>query len=84
METIKLYQLDNLSSFLGGAILGGLGSFRIWLHPLQFQTGNPMGDIAFEWAVKVMGTIILGTIGGLTGLATKDLYQILKRKFKKK
>ena len=52
--------------------------------PLQIHTGSLAGDMALEWAIKVMGTIILGTIGGLTGLATKDLYQILKRKFKKK
>lgn len=84
MDTIKIYQLDNLSSFLGGALLGGLGSFRIWFMPLQIQTGSLAGDLALEWAIKVCGTVILGTIGGLTGLATKDLYQILKRKFKKK
>lgn len=82
METIKLYRLDNISSFLGGALLGGLGSFRIWLTPLYIQTGSPAADLAMEWAIKVVGTIILGTVGGLTGLATKDLYQILKRKFK--
>ena len=52
--------------------------------PLQIHTGNVYADIAAEWAIKVIGTVILGTIGGLTGLATKDLYQILKRKFKKK
>ena len=84
METIKLYQLDNISSFLGGAILGGLASLHFWTISLQIPTGSPAGDIAIEWSVKVIGTIILGTIGGLTGLATKDLYQILKRKFKKK
>jgi hypothetical protein len=76
--------LDNLSSFLGGAILGGFGSLRFWFMPLQVQTGNVAADLALEWAIKVLGTVILGTVGGLTGLATKDLYQILKRKFKKK
>ena len=85
MTTIKIYSMtDSISSFLGGALLGGLGSVHIWLTPLQFQTGSPAADIAVNFAVKVVGTVILGTIGGLTGLATKDLYLIIKRKFKKK
>jgi hypothetical protein len=84
MVTIKLYNLDNISSFIGGALLGGLGSFKIWLQPLQVHTGNVAADLAIEWAIKVCGTVILGTVGGITGLATKDLYQHLKRKLKKK
>ena len=64
--------------------MGGFGSLRFWFMPLQVHTGNVAADLALEWAIKVLGTVILGTVGGLTGLATKDLYQILKRKFKKK
>ena len=85
MTTIKFHSMaDTISSFLGGALFGFIGAIKIWFLPLQISTGNMAADIAIDFGIKIIGTVILGTIGGLTGLATKDLYLIIKRKFKKK
>lgn len=68
---------ENNYSFFGGFAVSVLGNFK-WLYDLQVF--NPQA-IALEWAVKVLGTIILGIVGGLAGLFAKDLYKWLKRKF---
>ena len=75
--------IDNVSSFIGGALISMIGAVHIWLTPMQINTGSIAGDIAMNFAVKVIGTIILGLVGGLTGLATKDFYLIIKKRFKK-
>jgi hypothetical protein len=74
---------DSIAGFVGGAIVGTLGGIRLFSFPVQIHTGNVAGDMALDFAVKVIGTVILGLVGGLTGMATKDLYKHLKSKWKK-
>jgi hypothetical protein len=45
--------------------------------------GRIAADLAMDFAAKVIGTIILGIVGGLAGLFSKDLYKWLKSKFVK-
>lgn len=75
---------DSIAGFVGGAIAGTLGGITIIGWPLQVQTGNIAADLALEFAIKVIGTVIIGAVGGVTGMATKDLYNHFKRKFKSK
>jgi hypothetical protein len=74
---------DNIASFSGGFVAGILGAFRLFTYPIQIYTGHQPSDMAIDFAVKVLGTVIIGLLGGLTGLFTKDLYKWLKSKFKK-
>ena len=74
---------DQIAGFMGGAIAGCLGGITIFGWPAQVHTGNLAADMAIDFAVKVLGTVIIGAVGGITGMATKDLYRYLKSKRKK-
>lgn len=49
------------------------GDFLVTLFVLLWG-----GDIT-HFALKAVGTIIIGIIGGIAGLAGKDLYPVLKK-----
>ena len=75
---------DNAASFFGGFILSFFGNAK-WVASLNLVLGGVFGgipytDIATEWALKVVSTLILGIIGGLAGLIAKDIYRIIKKK----
>ena len=73
---------DNQASFLGGFLFSVASHFK-WVLTLQvaFVPGTIMGQLALEWSVKIIGTLILGIIGGIAGLMAKDIYKALKKKF---
>jgi hypothetical protein len=68
-------------AFAGGSLLSAVPAFQ-WLWPLQVDAiGAP--DLAMIWLFKIGGTVILGFLGGLTGMVGKDFYRHLKRKLTK-
>jgi hypothetical protein len=42
------------------------------------------GSMATIWIIKIFGTIILGFLGGLTGMFGKDVYRLIKTKLHEK
>jgi hypothetical protein len=40
------------------------------------------GSMATIWIIKIFGTIILGFLGGLTGMFGKDVYRLIKTKLR--
>lgn len=75
---------DDLRGIVGGAILGGLGGLHLFdVELLQAMPPTRAADFATDFMFKMAGTLILGVIGGLAGLFSKDLYKWLKDKFKK-
>lgn len=72
---------DDVLSFAGGSLLASIPAFS-WLWPLELDGLNP-SNLAFIWFIKVMGTIILGFLGGLTGMLGKDFYRFIKHKLTK-
>jgi hypothetical protein len=70
---------NNYSGFIGGALFSSIGAFA-WLNQMNYSPND------FVWVAlfKLGGTIVLGIAGGLAGMASKDLYKFLKRKFEKK
>lgn len=69
MEEFK----DQVYQFTGGFIASILANVT-WIA----QVYSP-GHIAMEWFLKVFGTMIMGVIGGLAALFSKDLYKYLKK-----
>jgi hypothetical protein len=76
---------EDVRGIVGGALFGAIGGLKLFTYPMVpiLPTGNIAGDLALDFAAKVMGTIILGVVGGLAGLFSKDLYKWLKSKFSK-
>lgn len=73
---------DNIAGAVGGAIFGTIGGIHFFLNePIPIITGNPAVDFVWNSLAKMAGTIILATLGGLAGMASKDLYKYLKRKW---
>jgi hypothetical protein len=70
---------DNIS-FTFGSLLAAIPAIS-WLWPLQLHAMEP-GSLATIWLIKVFGTIILGFLGGLTGMLGKDVYRIIKTKLR--
>lgn len=66
---------DAIYQFAGGFVISSVGNFA-WIAQVQYNPSN----IALEWFLKLMGTMIMGTIGGLAALFSKDLYKYLKKK----
>ena len=60
---------ENVSIFSG--ILFSLPG-ALWLWPLQIDSLDP-SSLMWVWFIKIMGTAILGIIGGGAGLLGKDL-----------
>lgn len=79
---------DSIAGFIGGAIAGLLGGIRLFTYPMQVYTGHQAADMAIDFSAKVLGTIILGVVGGAFGVFSKmfaqDLYKHLKDKYKKR
>ena len=71
---------DDSISFASGSLLAAIPALN-WLWPLQFH-GIDASNLAFLWVIKIFGTIILGFLGGLTGMLGKDFYRFLKYKLK--
>lgn len=70
---------DNIS-FTFGSLLAAIPAIS-WLWPLQLHAFDP-GSLAMLWVIKVFGTIILGFLGGLTGMLGKDVYRFIKTKLR--
>ena len=77
--TLKMSD-DNIS-FTFGSLLAAIPAIS-WLWPLQLHTFDP-ANLATVWLIKVFGTIILGFLGGLTGMLGKDVYRFIKTKLQK-
>jgi hypothetical protein len=71
---------DNIS-FTFGSLLAAIPAIS-WLWPLQVNAFDP-ASLATLWVIKVFGTIILGFLGGLTGMLGKDVYRFIKTKLRK-
>src|SRR5574343_1187180 len=72
--TIKME--NNAASFFGGFIVSVFANVQ-WIF-LQVGSQNP-AMMAKEFGLKVLGTFILGVIGGLAGILGKELYSVLKK-----
>lgn len=73
---------DNAAPFTGGFIMASWGSFSILQElPTLLQIGAP--GVLELYALKVLGTLILGAVGGVGGMLAKDLYRYFKNKLKK-
>ena len=73
---------DNAAPFTGGFIMASWGSFSILQDlPILLQINVPG---AFQlYGLKVLGTLLLGAVGGIGGMLAKDLYRFIKNKLKK-
>jgi hypothetical protein len=70
---------DNIS-FTFGSLLAAIPAIS-WLWPLQLHAMDA-GSMATIWIIKIFGTIILGFLGGLTGMFGKDVYRLIKTKLR--
>jgi hypothetical protein len=70
---------DNLS-FASGSLLAAIPAFS-WLWPLQLHL-DP-ANLATAWMMKVIGTIVLGFLGGLSGMLGKQFFVFIKSKLKR-
>jgi hypothetical protein len=75
---------DSNASFFGGAIMaiGGNLQWLLSLHDALLQSGVA-SHVVIEWSIKVVGTFILGIVGGVSGLLGKALFNYLKKKIVK-
>lgn len=69
---------DDQIAFAGGTLLSSIPAFQ-WLWPLQADT-IAAPDLAMVWLFKIFGTVILGFLGGITGMLGKDFYRYIKTK----
>ena len=67
---------DSIYSFMGGFIVSVFGNIQ-WISQIETMS---VQSLLIEWTVKIFGTMILGIIGGLAGMFSKDLYKYLKDK----
>lgn len=73
---------ENAAPFTGGFIMASWGSFSILRDlPTLLQINVP-GTLEL-YALKVLGTLLLGAVGGVGGMLAKDLYRFIKNKLKK-
>jgi len=79
MAVLGIIEGDVYATALTG--ITSLGTVLHWLWPLQIETIDPTMLVKL-WAMKVFGTIILGFLGGLTGMFGKDVYKIIKTKLR--
>lgn len=61
------------------------GYMCFWVGDV-FATGFYLliGEAFAHFILKALGTLVIGLLGGLAGLAGKDLYPFLKKYLKKK
>jgi hypothetical protein len=67
---------DSIYSFMGGFIVSVFGNIQ-WIAQIETMS---IESLLIEWTAKIFGTMILGIIGGLAGMFSKDLYKYLKDK----
>lgn len=73
---------ENSAPFLGGFAMGSWGSISLWdSMAVYLQVSNL--EILEYYAFKVLGTLVLGLVGGFAGMIAKDLYRYFKIKFTK-
>lgn len=73
---------ENSAPFLGGFAMGSWGSLSLWdSMAVYLQVSNL--EILEYYAFKVLGTLVLGLVGGFAGMIAKDLYRYFKIKFTK-
>lgn len=73
---------DNSAPFLGGFAMGSWGSISLWdSMAVYLQVTNL--QILEYYAFKVLGTLVLGLVGGFAGMIAKDLYRYIKIKLTK-
>ena len=70
---------SNAAPFLGGFVMGGWSGFSIWdsVPPLA-QVMTPT-QIVQMYVIKLAVTLILGFLGGVTGMLGKDIYEKVKK-----
>ncbi len=75
---------DEQASFLGGFMMAVLGRID-WIMKLHITLAqSPIaGNVALEWGIKILGTFILGIVGGVAGLVVKWIAYKLKNRIKK-
>lgn len=71
---------DDVIAFTGGSLLSAIPALQ-WLWPMQAEVLNAP-DMAMIWVFKIFGTVILGFLGGITGMLGKDAYRFFKHKLK--
>ncbi len=76
---------DEQASFLGGFMMAVLGRID-WIVKLHLTLAqSPIaGNIALEWSIKILGTFVLGIVGGVAGLVVKWIAYKVKQKMNKK
>jgi hypothetical protein len=71
---------DDIVSFWSGTVFSSVSAFS-WM--LELDNFNPEA-IAVMWFFKIIGTAIIGLIGGIMGMLGKDIYKGIKRKWDEK
>ena len=75
------------SSFIGGFLFSALGNVSwIWSMQILQNLPNNAASFALAFALKIIGTFILGIIGGIAGVLVREahIYYKLRKKLKKK
>lgn len=74
---------ENSAPFLGGFIMGSWSSISLWDNITVFLQVSHTQMLEY-YTFKLVGTMILGVVGGLAGMVAKDLYRYIKILFNKK
>jgi len=64
-------ELQKFSAFIGGSIFATFTSLKIWIEHITIL------NITVDVLIKGGLTIAIGFIGGLAGMASKDIYRQL-------
>lgn len=71
---------ENSAPFLGGFIMGSWSSLSLW-DSITVYLQLTHTQVLEYYAFKLLGTMVLGLVGGLAGMLAKDLYRHFKIKF---
>lgn len=74
---------DNSAPFIGGFTMGSIGSLSAWDSLTVFMQVT-QAQVLEYYAFKLLGTLVLGLVGGFAGMIAKDLYRYFKIKVTKK
>lgn len=72
-STFSTDMRDKIIAFLFGDLFV---TVQLFISGIIYDFGH--------FALKVLGTLIIGAAGGIAGMAAKDLYAMAKRHFKKR
>jgi len=67
-QQVRDHRSELLAGWWGGFTVGGVSGIKIFLlqmNPMSFPT---------EFALKLIGTVILSCVGGIFGMLARDLY----------